>query len=500
MYLFSLRKKAYALLLSAGVLLWGSCAIGYDSPNGFDVGVRDQQMITPDSLTFTTSVDGTKATITWPLVVGAKGYEVSFYNVDDPDNPVVIGNYEKSLVDGCNMTVPVAEDCKYRLEIRALGNTEYGNKDDDEPIVHSLSTLVPSVATIPSGEDIYTYLVANPLPEVSSEEVAIDLESDGVYTCSGPIDFGGQKMTFRGDKLKRAIVKMTGAGALYTYSGLKLKYINFDCKDCTAGSLLYMSNTELPDAIRSENLGYKRDGSAITGIYVVEDPIYISNCWIKDLPKSLIHDNEVNCAFWYFTITNCIIQSRNSTGDPFINLQKKGKCIKNIDFNNSTIYNVEDVSGYWVRYNNESNAQPTKVFGNTTSEHSTSSTTFTNCTFSKTFSKNKKMANNYRRSVSTTTISHCIFYDVSGIRQLAAVGTKSFSFNFYHAVTDPDTADPTQKDNSGAPFASSYDPRFSGDVTQSLDFSQENGGVNFTPQEREIITNSGGDPRWLPAY
>lgn len=500
MYLFSLRKKAYALLLATGVLIWGGCAIGYDSPNGFDVGVRNQQMVTTDSLTFTVSVDGTKATITWPLVVGAKGYEVSFYNVDDPENPVVIDNYEKSLVDGCNMTVPVAEDSKYRLEIRALGNTEYGNKDDDATIVHSLSTLVPSVATIPNGQDIYLYLQENPLPEVSKEEVAIDLEPDGVYTCSGPVDFGGQKMTFRGDKLRKAVVNMTATGAFCTYSGLKLKYVNFDCSQSTSSSFIFMSNTNLPDAIKSENLGYKKDGSLIKNIYVVEDPIYISDCWIKDLPNSMIHDNGINCAYWYFTITNCIIQQRCSSGTPFINLEKNGKSIKHIAFNKSTIYNTLDAGGFWVRYNNESNAQPAKVFGNSTSAHSTSTTDFNNCTFSKTFSMKKKMANNYRRSVSSTTISHCVFYDVSGIRQLAAVGVKSFSFNFYHAFTEPDTADPTQKDNNNAPFASEYDPMFKGDVTQSLDFSQANGGVDFTPQEREIITNSGGDPRWLPAY
>jgi len=56
-----------------------------------------------------------------------------------------------------------------------------------------------------------------------------------------------------------------------------------------------------------------------------------------------------------------------------------------------------------------------------------------------------------------------------------------------------------KKDNSGAPFASVYDPQFAGNVLQELDFSKENGGVDFTPGEYEIIANRGGDPRWLPA-
>ena len=35
-------------------------------------------------------------------------------------------------------------------------------------------------------------------------------------------------------------------------------------------------------------------------------------------------------------------------------------------------------------------------------------------------------------------------------------------------------------------------------IAKELDFSQPNGGVNFTPTEYEIIANRGGDPRWLP--
>ena len=55
------------------------------------------------------------------------------------------------------------------------------------------------------------------------------------------------------------------------------------------------------------------------------------------------------------------------------------------------------------------------------------------------------------------------------------------------------------KDSGGATFAAEYDPQFLGDVTQELDFSQPNGGVNFTPSEYTIVENRGGDPRWLPA-
>ncbi len=492
-------RKAQGLLLASGLFLLGSCAIGYDSPNGFDVGVRNTQMVTPDSFSYSIDKTGTTATVSWPLVVGAKYYEVSFYNVDDPENPVIVDDYDKKLVDGTSMKVSVAEDCNYKMEIRTIGNSELGNIDDPEPVVHSLTTLVQSVATIPNGSDIYEYLQENPLPAATSKEVAIDLEAGGTYTCSGQVDFGGQKMTFRGNKLNRATVKMTKGGAFCTYSGLKLKFLNFDCAESEAESLIFMSNKDLPNSIKSQNMGkYYRDGKDIKDIYMVEDPIYISSCWIKDLPKAIIHDNGVQVAYWNFTISDCIIQQKNRGNSPFINLFKKGRMIKEIEFKNSTIFNTLDAGGYWLRYNNQSNANPVKTFGNKTSEYSNSSVTVTNCTFSKTFSKDKKMANNNRYSSTSTTVSHCVFYDVSGIRQWLSYGTtKKYSFNFYYAFTAPDSQDLTQKDTGGSPFASEYDPKFGGDVTQSLDLTQPNGGVNFTPGEYQITVNAAGDPRWL---
>lgn len=485
-----------SLLLLAGTLLLVSCAIGYDSPDGFDVGVRNAQLETPDSISFVVSTDGTKATISWPLVMGAKGYEVSFLNVDDPETPSVVGGLGKYLVDGSSVTVPVAEDSKYRFEIRVIGKEELGNKDAAEPTAFDLTTLVRSVATIPDGSDIYAYLQANPIDSVG-EEAAVDLEPGGTYTLSGPVDFGGQKLTFRGDKLKRATVKVTGPGALYTYSGLKVKYLNFDMTEATAASFIFMSADNLPSSILSENLGYTRGGSPLSGIYVVRDPIYIAHCWFKNMPGAMLHDNSIVCAYWYFTLTDCICQLNNAKGEPFISLQKKGRMVKHLELTNSTIYDVVDnASTYFIRYSNSSNARPDKTFGDAGSEYKSQSWTFANTTFSKTFS-GQKFINNVAANDMTLTVDHCIFYDVCQTRRLVG-SNRIYKFNFWYGYTSPDTSDPTQKDTSGAPFASLYDPQFKGSVTQPLDLAQPNGGVDFTPQEHEIISNSGGDPRWLP--
>ncbi len=497
-----LRGKTYALLLATGTLLWGSCAIGYDSPNGFDSGVHNTQMTPPkaESITFTTNTSITEATIGWPLQNGAGGYEVTFTNVDDPDNPVIVNGIENMIVDGNSMTVPVAEDCNYTLKIRTLGNKELNNTDAEEANIIPLSTLVPSIVTVPDGADIYTYLQENPLPEVDmiGTQAAIDLVPGGNYTCSGPVDFGGYYLTLRGGKINSATVTMTNDAAFYTYGGLALKYLKFDCAQSTAKSLIFFSENA-PGTILTENIGgYTRNGGTIKGIYMVKEPIYVSGCWVKDLPNSFLHGSEKACAFWYLTIDNCIIQQKCKNSTPFINLEKNSRSIKHISLTYSTIFNTEDANHYWIRYGNESNAQPDKVFGNATSEYSTTTTDVIFCTLSKCYSKSK-MANNYRRSVTYTTISHSIFYDCSSVRQFAAVGTKNFSWNFWYATTNQDKEDPGQKDNNGNVFAAEYDPQFTGSVTQSLDLTQPNGGVNFIPQNREVIINRGGDPRWLPA-
>ena len=79
-------------------------------------------------------------------------------------------------------------------------------------------------------------------------------------------------------------------------------------------------------------------------------------------------------------------------------------------------------------------------------------------------------------------------------------GTRTYRFNiFWNDGKDDQNRNRASKDSSGSPFASEYNPQFSGNTSQELDFSQPNGGVDFTPQEYQVVTNRVGDPRWLPA-
>ena len=508
-----MKKQTFALWLLAisGLLLVG-CAEGYETSSTSDLGVYNTQMETPiqDSISFKVSTDGKTATVSWPTVAGAGGHEVTFMNVDDPENPVVVDDYDKKIIDGSKFTVSVTEDSKYQMVMRTLGNKDFGNTDDEETHAYNFTTLVPSVATIPSGSDIYEFFQQNPL-DSNKVEIAIDLEPNGEYTLSGPVDFSHHKLTFRGDKIHRPVVRMTGDGHFETYSTLKVKYINFDMTESTAGGFVAMTKNELPDSIKTENRGtYYRGTSQIKGIYMVEDPIYIANCWFKNLPHAMLYDNEVKCAFWYFTLSNCIVQMNNTTQSNvgFINLYKAGVSVKNITIERSTIYNIADNSkACFIRYQNESNSTPEKVFGNLTAEYNSHNWTFSRSTLAKCYYDDTshsgwRFCNNVRVSAAFfLNIDHTIFYNCAQLYRMNG-GSKTFRFNFFwNDGQDDKNRNNSIKDTGNAPFASEYDPMFGGDNAaqlKELDFSQPNGGVNFTPAEYEIIANRGGDPRWLP--
>ncbi|MBR1547360.1 MAG: DUF4957 domain-containing protein [Prevotella sp.] len=513
-----LAKTSGALTAMAALLLLGSCAEGYESSSTSDLGVRNTKMQTPvrDSISFKVSTDGKTATVSWPTVAGANGHEVTFCNVDDPANPVVIDGYDKKIVDGSKFTISVAEDSKYQMQIRTLGNKDFGNTDDDSTHVYQFSTLVPSVATIPSGTDIAQYFQENPL-DSNKTEVAVELEANGEYTLSGVVDFSHHPLTFRGDKVHRPVVHMTGDGHFETYSTLKVKFINFDMTESTAKGFVALSNNNLPDSIKTENRGnYWNGSSQIKGIYMVEDPIYIASCWFKNLPHAMLYHNEQNCAFWYFTVYDCIVQMNNTTKSNIglINLydsKNNGKSVKNITIENSTIYNIADNSAAcFIRYSNESNSNPQKVFGTLSAEYTSHTWKFTHSTLAKCYYDDTshsgwRFCNNVRVSTAfTLNIDHTIFYNCAQLYRFNNnSAARTFRFNFFwNDGNDDKSRNNSMKDTGNAPFASEYDPVFGGDNAaqlKELDFGQPNGGVNFTPTEYEIIANRGGDPRWLPA-
>ena len=504
-------------LLSA--MLFGSCADGYDSPNGFDSGVNNETLTTPDSLTFKLNAEGTEATISWPLVLGADCYQVTMMNITDPENPtymdVTVGGVpmpcNELTVDGCSMTVPVTEDSKYSFLFKVIGNVDRGNKDGQD-VDTVFMTMVPSILTIPASKDslvdISNYLDSTFLDSAYvDQEVAIELEAGGRYKMTQPMDFQFMNMTFRGNKAKPAFIDMEGGACFYTYSGLKIKHMRFDMTNSTANGLVQMSNHNLPDTIKSEKFGFTRSGSLIKGIYNIIDPIFFQNVWCKNMPRALVNDNSVGCAWWNLTIKDCIMQVANEKSSVgFICFEKKGALIKNITISNSTIYNIYNNSGaYFLRFFNQSNSNPQKVYGNTNTAKWTAGEltnwnfTMSHVTLSKIYS-GQKWANNVNGTGFFLAFDHCIFYDLyQPFRRIMEKGysNASMKFNFFCNPDDESDTDYKRTDSSGAPCAAYYNFGFLGDCTQELDLEAENGGVDFTPDENEVKNNKGGDSRWI---
>lgn len=516
----SIRTKMLVLLGGAALAATlGSCADGYDSPDGFDAGVKNTTMVTPNQIFIHLNQAGTEATIQWEMVKGCSGHEVTLLNIDDPENPVVVDGYDKRIVDGSRMTVPVQEDSHYKITMRTLGNKDLGNKDAENTLEEEFVTGVPSIGTIAGGTEAAPVNLnqwwADKQLAYEKAERAFDLEAGKYYEITDTLDLSIHSLTFRGNKNERPIVLLKEKGTITSCSGLKMKYINFDCTAMTGNSVFGMSQKEVcPDTILSQNLGYTKGTSLINDIYIVQDPWYIAHCWFKNIPSGFLTPNGTQCAWWALTIDDCIIQFDNEkNGTGFLALRASGgggRTIKNVVISNSTLYNIKDnKSAYFAQYNNRNQARPGDVFGNATAEMSTASFVLSNCTLSKLYS-GQKMGNDI--SYSSLLMESVLFYDVYGVRQFPRwCSNKTFKNNFWW---DPlyvpqqaggdnyDLQDLQTNDSGDAPMVKDYDFGWSEEqVRKPLDFSQPNGGVNFKPNHPLILqANAGagaGDPRWL---
>ncbi|MCH4213294.1 MAG: DUF4992 family lipoprotein [Prevotella sp.] len=467
---------------------FSSCAIG-DKPTIYSSDVQNATLVNPDSVSFSKNADETELTISWKVVHGAKGYEFTMYNVDDPDNAVVVGE-EKEFVDGTSVSRKLTPDANYKVYLRVIGDEEYHNSDAKESSVFEYSTLVPAVATIPSGTDISTYLndwmAANPLNSTTADgvhlsdstEIAFELVKDGNYTMSKPVDFGKYWVTLRGNKVKHAKVKIDGSAMFTTTSGLKIKFIDFDCQSSTADALLGLSAN--PD----EKLLGKGD------YYIIPEakPVVLSSCKVNKLPNRLMYENfkEKYCV-GQALINDCVIElsTTNSTQASYIDFNKKG-FIDNFAVKNCTFYydGSEGSKNYFLRYN--SSARPDRAgFLKATVDYE-------NNTFYKVCEKGQfGNYNSFARNTISYTVKKNIFVDCGNgqvVRRILAgrnTGdghiTSAFSQNSYdYNGTIGESEDKTGTYLSTAP-----------------DFVAPD-NVNFTPQGADQLQFQTGDPRWLP--
>lgn len=490
----TINLKSVCLMGSLQCLLvlgLASCAQGFDSNELYTSKVTNSQLASPaeSDLTFTSKVnpDGTESIqVAWPVVSGAGGYQCSAYIVDDPANPVEIFN---QVVDGTSFLFDKQEDTKYEVSVQTLGDESLGNTDAASATVCAYSTLL-TAQVIPAGTDIVEFVKANMVDQ--DTEQAFELEGGATYEINSELDFGTNQVTFRGDKANRPIVKFGIDGVIRTSAGLKIKFINFDCGEQGSKSVVECS-TNPPLSLT----GPKGPSSKA---YYLSAPIIFQECFFKDVACSLFSVGRCTWAIEDVRIDNCIVQlkndgSRKSDGAVINGYSEfyyndvadswSGGGIKSITVRNSTIYNLYDDAKNcrMVRFNNK---DLSKVFLT-----NTGSATFENNTFIRTFS-NKEFGNNTPNNADyTITFNGNICYDCYRLQKFIQGNCKlniDITSNTIWGVKNP--VDGTDKTRC----ATEENPQFAGDITQPLDLTQPNGGVNF--RAGGPISSTIGDPRW----
>ena len=499
--LFITRKGLYSLALAAvGAMFLGSCATdGFDENEKFDNGVSGVKLESPELAVKTVAAsDGSdKLQVSWKVVYGAGGYECKAYNVDDPENPKVLVD---TIMDGTSFQFKIAEDTNYKLSVRTLGNEKQNNTEADQATEMSYSTLVPAM-TIPAGSDIAEFIKAN--LQNSDQEQAFELEAGGEYTCNDEVDFQGNKMTLRGNKLNHAIVTMGEKGVIRTSAQLKVKFLNFDCTAVTnKGGIIEMSTTP-PATCSAEaqgiNSGKKK---APEDVYILQDPIIISECAFKNVPSCLFNVGVCAWGIADFRILNSVVQLKNNGskwGDGSVisgfSTDKKcispsGKqcwyqCIKSITIKNSTIYNiVSNSKNRLIRFMNNS---IDGIFPTATGNCTMTDNTFIRVMDKKEFGNNTPNKDSY-----TITYDNNIFYDCFRIQKFIQGNCKKEYHQELNTIWGiANTVDNTDKGS----LATEEDAGFNIDETKKeLDFTQPNYGINFTATG--AISSTIGDPRW----
>jgi len=347
---FSPRRAISALAFVAlAALTLASCAVdGYDDES-FSGGVSGQTLNSPaaDSIVFTANADGSKTTITWPVVLGASGYRCSVYNVNDEQNPVAI--IADTLVDGTSLVVPRSEDTNYSFSIQTIGNAQLNNTDAANATVASFSSYLPGFATIPDGADIAEWLSQNAIPE-DSGEIALDLVPGGHYTLNANAEFGNAPVTLRTASENRATITVGEDASFVIKAGFRLKNLVIDAAGCT-NPLILMNKEPNPATLDI------RPAATSKGYYFIEDPVVIVNTLIDNLPDEVINDNKTQYVLSTFLVDNSIIHFNTATGHSsngsYFNFYDQNGGINQLTLRNSTLYNSSDKQmRYIIRYSN----------------------------------------------------------------------------------------------------------------------------------------------------
>lgn len=499
---FIARKGLFSLALAAvGAMFLGSCAEGFDSKETFDSGVYNTVLSSPESssLSFSkkSNTDGSESIqVTWKVVMGAGGYECKAYNVDDPEKPVEVAT---STVDSPVFTFKCADDTKYKVEIRTLGNEKKNNTAAEQPSSAEYNTLVPAQVIPVDVEDVAEYINTHLLD--TQDEQAFELKANGEYKMESYIDFKDKKVTLRGDKVHHPILKLGANAVVYTSAQLKVKFINFDCTENThKGGIIEMS-PEPPASCSAEAQGInaQKNKDKPADVYILQDPIIIQECAFKNVIDGLFSVGQCSWGISDVRVLNSVVQLRNdgkkNSNGAVICGVSTGKApsggsfwyggIKSITIKNSTIYNtVSNSKNRMFRFNNK---DLDRVFPTPDG-----SCTMTDNTFIRVYDKKEFGNNTPNRKEYVITYDNNIFYDCFRLQKFMQGNcTLDYHQDKNTVWGDESTVDGTDKGK----LATEENPGFVKDDTKKeLDFTKSNYGINFAASGS--ISSTIGDPRW----
>lgn len=462
-------------LLVGCALLAVSCADHYDGDETWSPQVKNTTLTSPEAnkISVTSSPDGSSMTIAWPVVYGAGGYSVALYNVNNPDNPVLI---KTDTIDGCNFSANREEDTNYSLDIRTLGNQKYNNQEAQEPTKYKFNTFLPTFAEIPEG-DLKAWFDANPIPENNATHLCYDLVPGGNYTLSGEIDFAGHQVTLRSSsKTIHAKLSVGNGAKLQTWASFTLKYLDIDCTNANK-ALVELSAT--PDDSIKNLVG-------TSNYYFIEKPIVFQGCNINGLNAPLIADADGSkYVVRTLLVNDCLVQITSTTLIP-ISL-RAGSYATDLTVKNSTIYATEKGKSAFLQYNgrpkelNDDSEKQCISFINTTLYQIAYNSNFRGDT------RTQGQKSNY------FTVERCIIVDCgkdnfcqSLLRQASSNPTVSYSKNTYWKDGADKSASQTGDGCDQTGTALTTDPAF---------VNPADG--DFTPTGAQQVEEHTGDPRWF---
>ena len=487
--LFLFKGKVIALFAVLSLLMY-SCIEGYKDDEIWSSGVVNAMLDSPDAdkVVITPSADGSRLKVEWPVVPGAGGYEFSLYIVDDPNNPVLVGE-ENQVIDGLVAEREMREDTYYRVAIKTLGNEKYNNTEADSPTVIEYDNLLPVTAIIPDGTNLTEYFNSNPIP-ASSEELCYELEAGGNYTMNGDISIGRTSVTFRGSKVQHPSLNITNGSCVNAGAGLKLKYFNIECNDFEGDVM--QNAIILMDPEFDESYA---ETTSTSGYIVVPTtlPVAIQSCEIKNLKQYLFYDNGKQYGIGTFLIKDCIIGQNTNTFNAATIRFGRGM-VKDLIFAESTFYNevpshgsnriIQISSGHAGRVN------PTQELW------ANGNMTFSQSTFYQ-FSKNAQSFNSngaMGQRTDNVSLLNCVIVDSGGdgqfVRRIRRGNTNAIftaaNNSYWYDGKFPEGEVENNRDVSGTHIDS--DPQIS-----------YLGNGKFTMNGSTQISRRVGDPRWLPA-